>query len=316
MNPHRILVTGAAGFIGSHLCERLLEDGHDIVGVDMFHPFYSREIKERNLQQLRCSDRFQLIEADLRDTNLVDLVQDADVVVHMAAMAGAASWAVFDDYVTCNLIATQRVLEALVAVGDIDKRNFIQISTSSVYGTHATDDESAPLNPVSPYGVTKLAAEKLAFAYRRAYGIPVIALRYFSIYGPRQRPDMAYYRFINAMLAGRPITIYGDGEQTRGNTYIDDCVRGTIAAIAGGRDGEAYNLGGGVPISINQAIDVLEQAIDVRAERNYVDGRPGDQRDTLANVTKARDHFGYAPEVGPAEGLPLQVEWQRNMSCG
>lgn len=308
-----VLVTGAAGFIGSHLCERLLLDGHTVTGVDAFVPYYPRAVKERNLALLSDESRFTFHELDLRDAPLSSLVSDAEVVVHMAAMAGSASWQSFSEYVSCNLTATQRLVEALVTAGDEQRRRLIQISTSSVYGEQALGDEDAPLHPVNPYGVTKLAAEQLAFAYHRVYGLPVIALRYFSIYGPRQRPDMAYYRFIEAILDGQPITVYGDGEQTRGNTYIDDCVRGTVAALERGQPGEVYNLGGGVPISINQAIDLLEQALNTSVERRYIEARPGDQRHTLADVTKAREHLGYTAAVSPQVGLPLQVEWQQRL---
>jgi nucleoside-diphosphate-sugar epimerase len=307
----RILVTGAAGFIGSHVCDWLVRDGHEVVGIDGFIPYYPRAIKEANLRQLAESDLFQFVEADLRSADLTPLIADTEVVVHLAAMAGSASWDTFDEYVTCNLSGTKRLLEALCGVDAIEQRRLVQISTSSVYGAHATGMEDAPLQPVSPYGVTKLAAEHLAFAYHRVYGIPVVALRYFSIYGPRQRPDMAYHRFIDAMLSGNPITIYGDGEQTRGNTFIDDCVRGTVDAISRGHPGEAYNLGGGVPVSLNHAIEILEDAIGVTAVRNYLPARLGDQRHTLANVSKAHDHFGYVPQIDPREGLPRQAEWQR-----
>jgi nucleoside-diphosphate-sugar epimerase len=309
----RILVTGAAGFIGSHVCERLVADGHDVTGLDAFIPYYPRPIKESNLRRLRDESRFRFSETDLRDGDLTPLVADCDAVIHLAAMAGPASWDQFDLYVSCNITGTQRLLEALRAAGDLGGRRFIQVSTSSVYGVDARGNEDAPLHPASPYGITKLAAEQLAFAYQRALGLPALALRYFSIYGPRQRPDMAYNIFIRSLLRGEPITIFGDGEQSRGNTYIDDCVTGTVLALTAGQPGQAYNLGGGIPITLNEAIAIIEDAVGTRAERRYTPARTGDQRHTLADISKAQTDLGYEPTVAPADGLRAQVEWQRTL---
>jgi nucleoside-diphosphate-sugar epimerase len=309
----RVLVTGAAGFIGSHVCERLVADNHDVVGLDAFIPYYPREIKESNLANLRGEPRFHFVEADLRDGGLESLVADSDAIIHLAAMAGPASWDQFDRYVSCNVTGTQRLLEAARQAGNPDQRRFIQVSTSSVYGTDARGNEDAPLHPASPYGITKLAAEQLAFAYQRAFGLPVVALRYFSIYGPRQRPDMAYNIFIRALLRKEPIVIFGDGEQSRGNTYIDDCVAGTIQALASGKPGTAYNIGGGVTITLNAAIAIIEDAVGVKATRQYTAARTGDQRHTLADISRARADFGYDPRVNPDEGLRAQVDWQRSL---
>jgi nucleoside-diphosphate-sugar epimerase len=309
----RVLVTGAAGFIGSHVCERLIAGNHDVVGLDAFIPYYPREIKESNLTVLRDQTRFTFVETDLRDGELRDLVADCDAIIHLAAMAGPASWDQFDRYVSCNITGTQRLLEAARAAGELERRRFVQISTSSVYGVEARGNEDSPLHPASPYGITKLAAEQLTFAYHRAFGLPVVALRYFSIYGPRQRPDMAYNIFISSLLRHEPITIFGDGEQSRGNTYIDDCVTGTLLALTRGTPGEAYNLGGGVPITLNEAVAIIEEATGVSAERHYTTARTGDQRHTLADIAKARADLGYEPTVGPVEGLRAQVEWQRSL---
>jgi len=308
----RVLVTGAAGFIGSNVCARLLGEGHEVVGLDAFIPYYPRPLKEEHLLRLRDERRFRFVEADLREANLAPLVADAEAIVHLAAMPGNR-WDLFDLYMGCNLKATERLVEALRTVGEGERRRLVQISTSSVYGTEACGDEQTPLRPVSPYGITKLAAEQLALSYGASFGLQVVVLRYFSMYGPGQRPDMAYHIWIDALLRGEPIAILGDGEQTRGNTFIEDGVTGTLLALEGGQPGEVYNIGGGVPISMNAALALLEELTGRTAERRYRPARLGDQRNTLADIGKAGAHFGYAPQTSPREGLQAQVEWQRGL---
>lgn len=303
----KILVTGAAGFVGSHVVERLLAAGHHVVGLDAFVPYYPRAVKEENIAAARSNDRFKLVEFDLRHDALDATVDGVDVIIHEAAMAGLMlSWRDLELYATCNLIGTQRLLDAAVTAG---VRRFVHVSTSSVYGANAVGDESQPTVPTSPYGITKLAAEHLVRAATARHGLNATILRYFSIYGPRQRPDMAYHLFTRALMAGEPITVYGDGLQSRANTFIDDCVAGTVAAIASDSIGEAFNIGGGRETGLLDAIGIISDALGVRAEIRHEPARPGDQRRTVADTTKANLAFGYAPVVTPEDGLRRQVAW-------
>lgn len=304
----RVVVTGAAGFIGSHLCEQLLADGHVVVGIDAFIDYYPRAQKEDNLRALREHPRFSFFELDLRTADLGEALRGADAVVNEAAMAGLMrSWDDLDSYVGCNILGLERLIRASEAAGI---GRFVQASTSSVYGRDAVGDETQPTAPVSPYGVTKLAAEHLLGARFTASGFPVVILRYFSVYGPRQRPDMAYHIFTAALLRGEPITVYGDGRQSRSNTYVTDCVRGTIAALTGAELGATYNIGGGEEIALLSAIELIGDAVGVEPVIRFEDGRPGDQVRTWADTARARLAFGYEPITSPADGLVQQVRWQ------
>ncbi len=304
----RALVTGAAGFVGSHLCEALLDAGHEVVGLDAFTDYYPRSRKEANIAAAAAHPHFRLVEVDLRTGGLDACLEGVDVVVNEAAMPGLVrSWTDFRTYVDCNLVAVKRLLEACRRT---ELRKFVHISTSSVYGAEAIGDETQPANPVSPYGITKLAAEHLVQAYTHRYGLPGAILRYFSIYGPRQRPDMAYHIFIEAIRHDRPVTVYGDGLQSRSNTYVADAVRGTVQAIEGAQVGEIYNLGGGESIVLSDALAWIAHRMGRSPTIARAPARPGDQRHTMAGITKAKDAFGYEPHVAPRAGLDAQILWQ------
>jgi UDP-glucose 4-epimerase len=306
----RHLVTGVAGFIGSHLAERLLSLGDTVIGVDSFTDFYPRHLKEENIKGLVKSDRFTLVEGDLLEIDLDSLTREIDYIFHQAAQAGVReSWGKnFQIYTTSNLLSTQRLLEA---VKSNNLKGFIFASSSSVYGDTKTlplKEEDLPI-PISPYGVTKLAAEGLCHLYYKNFGVPVISLRYFTVYGPRQRPDMAFHRFISASLSDEEALIYGDGKQTRDFTYISDVVEANILAMESGRVGEIFNIGGGTQISLNEAIEILEGIIGKGIKRRYVERQRGDVRDTRADITRARERLGYRPKVELREGLEEEVRW-------
>lgn len=305
----KVAVTGAAGFIGSHLSEALVAAGHEVVGIDCFTDYYARADKEANLIDLHGMDGFRLIEADLRTAELAPLVRGCDAVINEAATPGLVlSWDDFERYQSCNLSAVKRLVDACIAEG---VGHFLQASTSSVYGAEATGAEDAQTLPVSPYGVTKLAAEHLLRAHSETYGLPLTILRYFSIYGPRQRPDMAYRIFCERLLLGEPIVVYGDGGQSRSNTYVSDCVAGTLAALAGPADGSIFNIGGGEELKLLDAISLIADELGVEPVIEFRDARRGDQRRTVADVSAARRALGWAPAVEPVEGLRREVAWVR-----
>ena len=307
----RCVVTGAAGFIGSHLCERLLADGHAVVAVDCFTDYYPRPVKERNLSGLLGKPHFTFRELDLSAGVPKEAVAGVEWVFHLAAMPGLTrSWLDFDTYTRHNLTATHRLLEALK--GSPALRKLVHASTSSVYGKYASGDESLPTLPSSPYGITKLAAENLCRVYGAEFGIPSVVLRYFSVYGPRQRPEMGYHLFINAILKGQPITLTGDGLQVRGNTYVADCVDATVRA-AQAMPGETFNLGGGELVTVIEVIRKLERIIGKPAIIERHPPRKGDQLATGADVTKLTRHVGWKPTTGIDEGLAKQVEWQKSL---
>jgi len=307
----RCVVTGAAGFIGSHLCERLLADGHAVTGIDCFTDYYPRTVKERNLATLRDKSHFTFRELDLSAGVPADAVAGAEWVFHLAAMPGLArSWLDFDTYNRNNLTATHRLLESLKGSPTLKRR--IYASTSSVYGKYASGDESLPTKPSSPYGITKLAGEQLCRVYGDEFGVPGVVLRFFSVYGPRQRPEMGYHLFINAILQGKPITLTGDGLQVRGNTYIADCVDATVRATQA-LPGETFNLGGGELVTVLEVLKKLERITGKQAIIERHPPRKGDQLATGADVTKLTRHVGWKPTTGIDEGLSKQVEWQKSL---
>jgi nucleoside-diphosphate-sugar epimerase len=308
----RVVVTGAAGFIGSHLSEKLLAAGHDVVGVDCFADYYERSRKEQNLERSRSYDRFHFAPADLVDAELAPLLDGADVVYHLAGQPGVRpSWgSQFDRYVRDNVIATQRLLEALK---EASLKRFVFAGSSSVYGDaeRFPTKETALPRPVSPYGVTKLAAEHLTLLYFRNFGIPAVSVRYFTVYGPRQRPDMAFSRFMEAMTAGEEIEVFGDGEQTREFTYVSDAVDGTIKASTADVAGQIFNLGGGSRVTVNKVLATLEEISGLTVRRRQLPDAPGDPRHTSASINLARERLGWEPRVSLAEGLAKQWEWFR-----
>ena len=306
----KCLVTGSAGFIGSHLSERLVRDGHTVVGIDAFIPYYPRAIKEANLLGLRGQRAYAHHTLDLRTDPLDEALDGVEVVFHLAAMAGLVkSWTDFDLYQSCNLTATQQLLEAIRRAPTVQR--LIYASTSSVYGRFSTGDETMPTRPISPYGVTKLAAENLVRSYEE-FGLASVVLRYFSVYGPRQRPDMGYHRFIAALLANQPIAVFGDGRQVRGNTYIDDCLDATVAAMQAPL-GETYNLGGGETASVWDILGKLEAIVGRRFLVRRESARAGDQRSTCADTSKLLRHLGWQPKTPLDDGLAMQVAWQRQL---
>ena len=312
----KVVVTGAAGFIGSHLTEKLLAGGDDVVGIDCFTDYYDRDRKERNLEPSRGQARFSFQELDLVDADLRSALEGAAVVYHLAGQPGVRpSWgSQFDQYVRDNIVATQRLLECLK--GSAIKR-LVFAGSSSVYGDAEMfpTKESALPRPVSPYGVTKLAAEHLTHLYTRNFDIPAVSVRYFTVYGPRQRPDMAFARFMQALSDGQEIEVYGDGEQTREFTYVSDAVEGTIKAAGADVIGQVFNLGGGSRVTVNQVLATLEEISGMKVRRQNLAAAPGDPRHTGASINLARERLGWEPRVSLRDGLDKQWRWFREAAA-
>jgi nucleoside-diphosphate-sugar epimerase len=307
------LITGVAGFIGSTLAERLLNDGHRVIGVDCFTNYYSRPVKEGNLAGLLNHRQFSFAETDLASGDVSPIVQGVEYVFHQAGQPGVLpSWGrLFDQYVTNNIVATQRLLEALK---DRPLKRFLFASSSTIYGDvrELPVRETSLPRPIAPYGVTKLAAEHLVNLYHYNFGLPAVTLRYFSVYGPRQRPDMAFHKFINAIARGESIQLYGDGEQTRDATYVGDIVQANVLAMNAGEaaDGAVFNIGGGEHATVNHIIHEMEKLIERSAILQHVAPKAGEMRHTWADTARAREVLGFVPSVSLYEGLRRQVEWQ------
>jgi nucleoside-diphosphate-sugar epimerase len=306
----KALVTGAAGFIGSHLASALLDRGAEVTGLDCFTDYYPRVIKEANLAVNAGRPGFHFVQGSLQHADLGALVDQKTHVFHLAAQAGVRkSWgADFRIYTELNVDATQRLLEACVGR---PLHRFVYASSSSVYGDNVSIPmrEDALPQPVSPYGVTKLAAEHLCHLYFVNHQVPATSVRYFTVYGPRQRPDMAFHKFIKAALKGGAVTLYGDGEQTRDFTYVTDAVAATIAAGETGVPGRAYNIGGGSRVSVNRLFEILGRIhgspLTIRREPS----QKGDMRDTFADSSLARQDLGFTPRVSLEEGLEAEYRW-------
>lgn len=303
----RVLVTGAAGFIGSHLCEALLDAGHEVTGLDCFSAHYDRALKELNVRDAQAHERFTLVEADLSDGVLDELVAPCDWVFHLAARPGVRdSWDDFGDYVHSNIVGTKALLDACAGRGGV---KLVYVSSSSVYGNAARlpVTEDMRLRPISPYGASKVMTETMAGAYADARGLRSICLRYFTVYGPRQRPDMGIARFIAAAAAGRQISVYGDGRQLRDFTYVGDIVAGTLAAAEHGRPGAAYNIASGRPLPLIDVLETLGEVLGGSLAMRFEDNQLGDVRDTHASIELTAADLGYAPRTSLRDGLAAQV---------
>lgn len=310
----RIVVTGAAGFIGSHLTERLLERGDSVVGIDAFTDFYAPAIKQANLAGVIDDPAFTLVVRDLAEHALDDVLRDADAIVHLAAQAGVRGsfGAGFDVYVHNNVLATQRLFEA---AADTGVRRVVYASSSSVYGTaeRFPTAEDAARAPVSPYGMTKAATEDLAAVYARTRGLEPVGLRYFTAFGPRQRPDMAFSRFFVRALSGQPIPVYGTGRQIRDFTYVDDVVSGTIAALDRGIAGRTYNIGGGTPTALMDVIETIGDLVGRTPRLQFRDAPLGEAARTGSDCSLAEHDLGWTPAHTLAEGLEAQLQWVRGV---
>lgn len=306
------LITGAAGFIGSNLAEKLLKNGEKVIGIDCFTDYYSRDLKERNIKTILDNPNFTFLEKDLLEIDLKKLLKDINYIYHQAAQAGVrSSWGEnFEIYNQNNILLTQKLLEA--AKGAEKLKKFIYASSSSVYGD--TDQlpmqEKNRLQPVSPYGVSKLAGENLVYLYYKNFKVPTTSLRYFTVYGEGQRPDMAFHIFTKAFLLGKEINIFGDGKQSRNFTYVGDIARANIIAAQKAPAGEIINIGGsGQGIVLNETLDLIKELTNCEIKINYIEKVKGDVKHTSADTSKAEKLLDYKPQVSFKEGLRREVEW-------
>lgn len=311
MDEPTSVVTGAAGFLGSHLCERLLDEGHSVVGIDAFTDSYDPALKQSNLDALRGRSRFSLIQGHLAAIDLSPLLDGAAYVFHLAARAGVrGGWGpIFDAYDLDNLRSTQRLLEALRQTPGL--KQLVMASTSSVYGRDPPlpTPETAPTRPESYYAITKLACEKLVEAYQLHFHLPITTLRFYTLYGPRQRPDMAFHIFIRALLEDREITIFGDGNQTREVTYVADAVDAVLKSIGPQGAGQTFNVGGGAYKSLNAYLEDIEAIVGRKFRRKFGPTVKGDQLHSRADISKARELLGYSPSFPLRDGIEAEVGW-------
>ncbi len=310
---NRVLVTGAAGFIGSNLCERLIADGYHVTAIDSFTDYYNPARKHRNLSDIISHKNFELIEEDINSCDIREIIGDSRAVFHLAAQAGVRmSWGKeFSVYVDSNILTTQKILEALK---ENKRTKLVYSSSSSVYGQ--TDKlpmrEDQRLKPVSPYGVTKLSGEHLCELYRINFGVNTVSLRYFTVYGPRQRPDMAFSRFIIAALTGGEIEIYGDGRQTRDFTFVSDAVEANMAAMLYDGEETIFNIGGGSRVSVLEVLEILKNRINNDFDISFLDKAKGDVLDTWADTSSAKRELGFSPRIDLKEGIEREIDWYRN----
>lgn len=309
------IVTGVAGFIGSSIAQQLLAAGHTVRGVDSFVPYYARSLKEQNLTPLRDFKSFEFLEGDINTIDLNTFLDSAQWVFHQAAQAGVrASWgSYFDSYTNNNILASQKILETLRTSNSLKK--IVYASSSSIYGnaeTYPTSETTRP-QPVSPYGVTKLAAEHLMSLYASEFSVPTVSLRYFTVYGEKQRPDMAFHRFAKSALQNEEIVVYGDGEQSRDFTYIADIVAANLAAAELAPAGAIYNIGGGTQSTVNQILAQIENIVGKKLNVNRQARQSGDARKTSADTTRARQELKFAPSVTLEEGLKREVKWMESL---
>jgi UDP-glucose 4-epimerase len=302
----KALVTGCAGFIGSHITDRLLNNGYDVTGIDCFTEYYARSIKESNISYACKHPHFTFIEQDILD---IKKFPEVDYVFHEAAQAGVrSSWGEeFSIYTRMNVESTQHLLESYK---EKPLKKFVYASSSSVYGDVVLPmNEQMKLQPLSPYGVTKLAAEHLCYLYNKNYNIPTISLRYFTVYGPRQRPDMGIHKFVRDIIHKNVITIYGDGNQTRDFTYIGDIVEANIKAALSPITGESFNIGGGNCITVNELIQIIEEICKIKGQIIYGEQQKGDVPDTLADITLAHKQLNWSPQTDMYNGIKSFVDW-------
>ncbi|MBS9375449.1 NAD-dependent epimerase/dehydratase family protein [Rhodococcus sp. B50] len=315
----KAIVTGAAGFIGHTLVKRLLGEGYDVVGVDCFTDYYNTDIKRRNIDAIPDKNNFTLVEADLRTVDLRSLLSDAEVIFHQAGQPGVRkSWGNdFLHYTEMNINATQRLLEAAREVKKL--KRLVYASSSSVYGdaeAYPTKETDLP-RPVSPYGVSKLAAENLCSLYAKNFGIPVTSLRYFTVYGPGQRPDMAFTRFLRSAIDRSTISIFGDGTQIRDFTYVDDIVNANLMCSQAAEDpGSIYNVAGGSSASVNDVLKVIEEISKSPLNVEYVTSVVGDVKRTGGDIKSISSSVGWEPKVDLRSGLKRHWEWAQSVYRG